>query len=64
MIPSAFYVDDEIGEVPVVTVLEPMPEDGTGVVIGDESGEASLWIDWVHHGAVSLSDLPTSDGGR
>lgn len=51
-----FFVDDEIGEVPVVTVLGAMPEDGTAVVVGDESGTGSLWIEWEHHGPVDLSE--------
>lgn len=37
----------------------PMPEDGTCYVIGDESGEGSLWIDWEHHGTgpTDLNDI-------
>lgn len=53
MIPRT-YTCHNGDEVPIVTVLDPMPDDGTAVVIGDESGSGSLWVDWVHHGEVEL----------
>lgn len=53
MIPTVYVCDDGT-EVPVVTVLDPMPDNGTAVVIGDESGNGSLWIEWIHHGEVPL----------
>lgn len=53
MIPTTYRCHDGT-EVPIVTILDPMPEDGTAVVIGDESGNGSLWIDWTHEGEVPL----------
>ena len=49
---AVFDVDGEA--VPVITVLDSMPDDGTAVVIGDETGFGSLWIDWEHHGEVEV----------
>lgn len=51
---TTYFVDDEIGAVPVITVLDSMPADGTAVVISDESGAGSLWIEWQHHGEVDV----------
>lgn len=28
---------------------------GTGVVVGDETGTGSLWLDWEHHGEINVS---------
>lgn len=53
-IPTVFRCDDGT-EVPIVTVLDPMPADGTAVVIGDETGTGSLWVEWIHHGDVDLA---------
>lgn len=56
--PPTYFVDDEVGAVPVVTILGAMPEDGTAVVVGDESGTGSLWIEWEHHGPVDVREAP------
>lgn len=48
------YHVDGVGPIPIVTVLDDMPEDGNAVVIGDETGLGSLWLDWAFHGEVSL----------
>ena len=41
--------------VPLRSLLDDMPDDGTAVVIGDETGYGSLWIDWEHHGDISVT---------
>ena len=41
--------------VPIVTLLDDMPADGTAVVIGDETGLGSLWIEWEHHGEIPVT---------
>lgn len=54
MIPRTYHVDDETGDVPIVTILETMPENGSAVVLGDETGTGSLWLEWAHHGDVRI----------
>ena len=54
VIPRTYHVDDETGDVPIVTLLETMPENGSAVVIGDETGSGSLWLEWAHHGDVRI----------
>lgn len=65
MIPATYHVDG-VGDIPILTTFGgDMPDDGTAVVIGDESGTGSLWIDWAHHGEVDLTEatrrLPNAD---
>lgn len=41
--------------VQITTVADRTPWNGTGVVLGDESGTGSLWIDHAHHGEVDVT---------
>lgn len=51
----AEYVCSDGTVLPVVTILDSMPEDGSAVVVGDESGKGSLWFEWAHEGEVDLA---------
>ena len=47
---------------PIVTVVDAMPEDGYAVVVGDESGTGSLWLDWAFHGPICVTSDDLANG--